>query len=122
MRRICAILLLALLSFPLLSPALLASDAETKLPACCRRSGIHRCSILARDQQANGPALQTASCPSFPAAIAFLGNRNASSLGIAPPLVCSFTSHPAARPQAEALCRISYSRAGQKRGPPTVIS
>jgi len=45
-RRFSAILLLALLSFSLLTPAL-ASDSNSKLPACCRRQGKHHCATAA---------------------------------------------------------------------------
>ena len=39
MRRVPAILLLAVFSFSLISPALFASETESNLPACCRRDG-----------------------------------------------------------------------------------
>ena len=119
MRRLFAILLMALLSFPLIGPALLASDAESKLPACCRRNGSHHCSIMAQQSHAAGPAIETGRCPSFPVAAALPGNRTVSSLGVSHAIFCGLISHPASRPQTEALCRISYSRTGQKRGPPT---
>jgi hypothetical protein len=121
-RRIFAILLMAFLSFPLISPALLASDADSKLPACCRRSGSHHCSIMARQSHAAGPAIETGRCLSFPVATAFPGNPTVSSPGMSQAIAGALVSHPASPQQAEALCRISYSRAGQKRGPPTSIS
>jgi hypothetical protein len=122
MRRILAIMLLALFSFPLISPALLASDTDAKLPACCRRNGSHHCSIVVGQPRAAGPAIETGRCASFPVTAAFPGSRTLSSLGISPAIFCGLVSHPASRPPAEALCRISYSRAGQKRGPPTFLS
>ena len=42
MRRALASILLALLSFPLTAPALLAF-ADSALPACCLRHGEHHC-------------------------------------------------------------------------------
>lgn len=122
MRRIFAILLMALISFPLISPALLASDMDSKLPACCRRNGSHHCSIMAWQSHAAGPAIETGRCLSFPVATAFLGNQTVSSPGMSQTIVGGLVSHPASPTQAEALCRMSYSRAGQKRGPPTSIS
>jgi len=121
-RRIFAIVLLALLSFPLISPALLAYDADSKLPACCRRNGSHHCSIVAQQSRSAGPAIETGRCPAFPVAAALPGNPAATSPGVSQAIFCGLVSHPASRPQAEALCRIAYSRAGQKRGPPTSIS
>jgi len=121
-RRIFAILLMALLSFPLIGPALLASDADSKLPTCCRRNGSHHCSIIARQSHAAGPAIETGRCLSFPVATAFPGNQTLSSPVILEAIVGGLISHPASPAQAEALCRISYSRAGQKRGPPTSVS
>lgn len=121
-RRILAILLMAVFCFPLIGPALFASDADSNLPACCRRNGSHQCSIMARRSQAAGPAVEAGKCFSFPVTTVFPGNRTAGSPGIAQVNFSGLVSHPAARPPAEALCRISYSRAGQKRGPPTFLS
>jgi len=119
-RRIFATLLMALIGFPLISPAFLASDAESTLPACCRRNGSHHCSILARQSRAAGPAVETGRCLSFPVATALPGNRAASSPGISRTIFCGLISHAASRPQAQALYRVSYSRTGQKRGPPAL--
>ena len=45
-------LLLALFSFSLISPAVLASDADSKLPACCKRNGKHHCdAAISTDQE-----------------------------------------------------------------------
>ena len=121
-RRILAILLMAVFSFPLIGPALLASDTDSNLPACCRRSGSHQCSIMARRSPAAGPAVEAGKCVSFPVTTVFPGNPTAGSPGISQVDFGGLIGHSASRPQAEALCRISYSRAGQKRGPPTFLS
>jgi len=42
-RRTLAAALLTLFSFSLIVPLVFASDPESKLPACCRRAGKHRC-------------------------------------------------------------------------------
>jgi hypothetical protein len=45
-RRLLAISLLLLFSFPLVSPLLaLSANPETNLPACCRRDGKHHCQM-----------------------------------------------------------------------------
>jgi len=40
-RSVSAALLLAIFGFSLITPALSASDPESKLPPCCRRTGKH---------------------------------------------------------------------------------
>ena len=122
MRRISAILLMALFSLSLISPAVFASDADSNLPACCRRAGKHHCAMTASQLGASGPAVQTGRCPVFPAGEAVPANRPVSLPGTAQVVFAGLASHPASRPQTEALCRISYSRAAQKRGPPTLLS
>ena len=123
MRRISAIVLMALLSFPLISPAVFASDADSKLPACCRRGGKHACAMMdSQSAQPSGPTVQASRCPFFPTAKAVPGNRTISLTGISPAVFAGLVSHPASRLQTEALCRMSYSRAGQKRGPPTSLA
>ena len=123
MRRIFALLLMALFSFSLISPAVFAQDADSKLPACCRLSGKHHCAMTAsRSESSSGPALQTGRCSFFPAAQAVPATRTVSLPGTSQSIFTRLASNPASRPQTEALCRISYSRAGQKRGPPTPLS
>ncbi len=122
MRRISAIVLMALLSFPLISTAFLASDADSKLPACCRRAGQHHCAMTASQSESSGPTVQAGKCPSFPTGKAIPANRTISLTGISLAVFAGLVSHPTFGPQTEALCRISYSRAGQKRGPPTSLA
>ncbi|MDE3195801.1 MAG: hypothetical protein KGN84_05635 [Acidobacteriota bacterium] len=65
MRRFCAVLLVALISFLLLGPAFAASP-ENNLPACCRRGGKHHCSLNAKSGGSNGPALNAdGRCPLY---------------------------------------------------------
>jgi hypothetical protein len=123
MRRMSAILLMALFSFSLISPAVLASDTDSKLPACCRRGGKHHCTMTAsQSESSSGRAMQAGRCPFFPTAKAAPASRTVSLPGISQRVFAGLVSHPASRPQTLALCRISYSRAGQKRGPPTFFS
>ena len=123
MRRMSAILLMALLSFSLISPAVFASNAESNLPACCRRSGNHHCAMMATASESpSGLSLQTGRCLLFPAAKGVSASRTVSLPGISQAIFAGLVGHPASCPQTEALCRISYSRAGQKRGPPARLS
>jgi hypothetical protein len=127
MRRALATLLLALFSFSLISPAVLASDPESNLPACCRRDGKHRCAMMGammamQSESPSGPALQAARCPSFPGAGAVMASPAVSLPGLSQSVFTGFFSHSVFRRATEALCLSSYSRAGQKRGPPAKIS
>jgi len=116
--RRAAICLLVLFSFSLIEPALLAGDGS-KLPACCRREGQHHCAMGA-ESTAAGPMVQ-AVCPAFPKTGA--APAHAKLAGMRPtrlmlePIVC----FAAGTVQAEALFRISFSRARQQRGPPTLL-
>jgi hypothetical protein len=119
MRRMLAILLMAVFGFPLISPALFASDAESNLPACCRRGGKHHCAMMASESESqSGPLLQAGRCSFFATASATPGSPAVSLLPVSQAIFAGLLSHPASCAQTEALCRISYSRAGQKRGPP----
>jgi len=118
--RVFAILLMAVMSFQLITPALLAGDDNSNVPACCRRNGNHHCSIPAQSSHA-GPAIEAVRCPFFPVGSALPGHASASAPGVSHIIFGGILSHPAYYPQVEALCRISYSRAGQKRGPPTFL-
>jgi hypothetical protein len=122
-RGLVAILLVGLFSISLISPALFALDADSNLPACCRRSGNHHCAMMtSRPEASSGPSMQAGRCPYFPVAKAVPANRTVSLPGFFQAVFAELLSHPASRPQTEALCRISYSRTGQKRGPPPFTS
>jgi hypothetical protein len=49
-RRILASLLVVLVGFSLIPAAAFASNAESKVPACCRRDGKHHCHFWKRIQ------------------------------------------------------------------------
>jgi len=123
MRRILASLLVALFSFSLIAPAVFASDADSKLPACCRRDGKHHCTVMAgRLEKPSGPAAGTGRCESFPGAAAVPANQIAGLTGISQGVFTGFLSQPASISRTELLSRMSYSLAGQKRGPPALHS
>lgn len=122
-RRIAAILLLGVFSFLLIAPAAMAQDPEAQLPACCRTHGKHHC-MMPTGNQSGGPSFQAQNdrCPLFPKAGAFGSYHQTVTLAASQRFFASIVSHPAAHAQTEALYRISYSRTGQKRGPPVVLS
>jgi hypothetical protein len=65
--RVVANLLLAVFSLGLITPAF-ASLAESNLPACCRRAGIHHCSMSASaNTPTNGVGFSAAKqkCPFY---------------------------------------------------------
>jgi hypothetical protein len=118
--RFLASLLLALFGFSLISPALLA-DADSNLPACCRRAGVHHC--LLTNRAPTGPAFNVARCPNFPGVRAVpAAAKLAGLVQTSRAVFASTVSHPTTHAQSEALYRISYNRAGQKRGPPIFLS
>lgn len=127
MRRTLALLLMALFSFSLISPAVFASDPDSKLPACCRRGGKHHCAMmdamLARQSESpSGPSLQAGRCPLFPSTLATPAGPAVSLPEFFQAIFTRLRLHAAFLPKTETLCLSSYSRAGQKRGPPASIS
>jgi hypothetical protein len=122
MRRAPAILLMVLFSFSLVSPAMLVPDSDSNLPACCRRAGKHHCGMEASQvDSTSGPSLQAGRCSFFPTAHAVPVSPSAGLTGASQTVFFGLLAHPASRPQTDALCRSSYSRAGQKRGPPAFL-
>ena len=119
MRRGMALLLVALFSFSLIAPAVLASDAASKVPACCRRDGKHHCTSA---NPSSGRSVRTAKCATFPYPTVLQANQFAGFHLISNAAAIVFFSHPASISRAETQSRISYSQAGQKRGPPALLS
>ena len=126
MRRVPAIMLVFLFSFSLIGPALFV-DAESSLPACCRRDGKHHCAMMDRDM-AQAPtsglavdALRT-KCPFFPDGGAVLPHSGAALLATSQPVGVLIVRQIATPAQAEAGHRLSFNRFHQKRGPPSLLS
>jgi len=125
MRRVAAILLLSLLSYSLIGPALFA-DPESNLPACCRRNGKHHCSMMDGDMAAT-PASGTVAdaqrmkCPLFPTGGAVLPHSDVALLGGSQPTGISLACHVAVPVNAESGYRVSLDGAHPKRGPPILL-
>ena len=64
---LAAVLLIAF-GLPLATPLVAAStDSDSRLPACCRRHGIHHCTMgVAAALTSSEPALQAPPCPLYP--------------------------------------------------------
>lgn len=116
MRRILASLLLALVGFSLIAPALFASDADAKLPACCRRNGKHHCT------QTTGSGFHAARCADFPSIAAIPSNQTAALPELFEATFAALIAQPTRTSRLEVRSLISYSQAGQKRGPPSFTS
>lgn len=119
MRRALSSILLAVFSFPLISPMLAGADSD--LPACCRRDGKHHCAMTGMAEAASGIAIQAIQpkCPLFPKAGAFAPCFHTGLPGQAaqlnPPPVL-LTAH---RKTNQNLRRMADNRSAQKRGPPS---
>ena len=108
------------------TPLAFSADSESNLPPCCRRNGKHHCAMMdtMREQSdASGPAVGALQkrCASFPVVVP---GQNYSKTFLYKDEETSFAlifSQPAGPVQSEARFRLSFSRASQKRGPPTLL-
>jgi hypothetical protein len=127
-RKALSILLLAFFGLPIFSPLLaLTPQAETNLPACCRREGKHHCIMTTVERATPTDAKETTAsaplerCPYAPF-IVTSGTHVSPFLPAAqedrfvPP-----SSHPSGVAQSESRLRISQIRSRQKRGPPAAV-
>src|SRR5690242_2734230 len=119
MRRFLAVLLLGLFSFALISPAVLASDAEYSLPGCCRRAGKHHCgAMISEAGSSSASAIRTGRCPLFPGSEAAPANP----VSTFPPFgiqTATASMRSSAVAQLITLAYDSvYDAATPKRGPP----
>jgi hypothetical protein len=122
MLRGLAMLLVALFGFAPISPLVLASDADSRLPACCRRGGKHSCAMTAsQPASSSGETLQAARCRFFPPAQAIPPGRTVSLRGVSRAVFAGLVSHPAFRYQTQAFYRAFYGRVGQERAPPNSL-
>ena len=120
MRRALAISLLLLFNLPLLSPFFGAASAEASLPACCRRGGRHQCSMVAESAMPSSGTTVRDKCPFTRESLAALLVVR-SAISTARAVFAGIMQHASVAPQFEAQLRVSFDRAHQKRGPPTLV-
>jgi hypothetical protein len=121
LRRLSAIVLLALFSFSLIVPAL-SAEPDSNLPACCRRFGKHHCAGMSGADQtsSSGPSFKANNrCPLFPGSfIPATGSGIfipvVSAAGSAPP-----ADHAAVQYVAQVTGHSYFDLSHQKRGPPS---
>src|ERR1039458_10425068 len=115
MLRGIAMLLVALFGLSPISPLVFASDADSRLPACCRRGGQHSCSMTGgQPASSSGQTLQAARCRFFPPAQATSPGRTVGLRGVSQAVFAGVVSQPAYNSQAETVYRAFYRRAGQE--------
>jgi hypothetical protein len=124
MRRALASILLALVSFPLIAP-LLVAGTDANLPPCCRRNGKHHCSMMSMGEQesSSGPAASAnqPKCPYYPAAHTVPGVPAAALPAGSTATIALHFSRSGAEARTKAGYRISFCRSRQKRGPPAPL-
>jgi hypothetical protein len=122
MRRWLAIPMLFVFLLPLLSGFLETSAAEASLPACCRRGGQHHCDLIADESSdKKGSLAIREKCPYSPVAVSIVVLPSFAPSPAAA-IFAGVMRHTAVSPQTDALRRISFDRARQKRGPPSLLA
>lgn len=122
MRRLLSFVLLLVFGLPVVAPAFGATaNAETSLPACCRRNGAHHCVMtpeqieaLRHGTQFNAVRSKCPFCPSTPIGVHY----EVPALQRPSNLHVSTTMQQAQFRQAEAWARVAMAGARYKRGPP----
>lgn len=119
MRRTLASLLLALLTSPVIVPILQAQTASS-LPACCRLTGKHHCSMGAVEESSSSPVAQPAQpkCCYYPAAISVCGESSVALPGGCQAIYGSLLIQSASQAPTETRRSVLFSRSRQERGPP----
>jgi len=124
-QRVAAILLLVLFSFSLIAQSL-RGDGAPNLPECCRKAGKHHCASMAAaaHEEGSGATFKStvSKCPLFSVGSTAPLSGKAGTPKAASAVLASLSSQPRSVAQTEARYRISFDRAGQKRGPPSLLS
>jgi len=110
-----------LFSWMLIAP-LLAHDADSNLPACCRRNGKHHCMMQKMQRPGSketGFASVSEKCPCFPASTCAAHSTKCKAEAHKQ-FYAYVVSYPARSTRTEAHSRISSLRSHQRRGPPTL--
>ena len=130
LRRLLSILLLAGCFLPMLAPLLAYGHSnDLLLPACCRRTGKHRCALTMGET--SRPAVVDAAlrwtapveqCPYSPASL--VSNPFHEKLAAMPPsgFYAAMRSHPGHATQPECRRSTAQDRSSRKRGPPFLLS
>ncbi|HLK51325.1 MAG TPA: hypothetical protein VKT49_24455 [Bryobacteraceae bacterium] len=118
MRRFAAIFLLGGFSLSLIAPALRA-DSDSKLPACCRRDGMHHC-MTGASTAAGGTAIQ-AVCPVFSQTGATPAHSKNAVLRPAA-IIAPMPVRAPARARILRRARIELTRSRHERAPPSLLS
>src|SRR5215813_2815752 len=125
MRRVLALLLLAPIGSPLITPLLLAYS-RSDLPTCCRRDGKHHCAGAARTDEApvKAPALQNLQpkCSVFPGPGAVPANSKIAIVAIRSKVAPADHLELRMQPRSCSPVRTVVPGAERKRGPPLVFS
>ncbi len=122
-QRLLAILLLCALSSPLM-PLTATRQGDSSLPACCRKSGKHKCALKeAALRQASAPAIAGIEerCPARPAFFTTVTSSHALLLRQSSLQVDSVVTHSLPLARTDALGGLPFSRSHQKRGPPVFV-
>jgi len=122
MRRLLSFVLLLVFGLPVVAPALgPEASAETNLPACCRRDGMHHCTKTPEQLEAlrHGNQLNAVSgkCPCCPATPANL-HQDVLALVVRAAMPSGIVTQTEKVSQAETWARIALAGARHKRGPP----
>jgi hypothetical protein len=123
-RRLLALSLLLLFSFPLVSPLFaLSTNSDANLPVCCRRNGVHHCQMkLQRSSTSTHQTTVTTistKCPFYPGS-AILVRHNDAHAGTR--LLAESVDHTTVKAPTYAHVQIDLDTAWQKRGPPSLLS
>ncbi len=119
-RRVLAVLLMALFGLLAVSPAL-ASDPESNLPACCRRAGKHHCMTAAGSGATGGLAIESGgTCPYFPGSLATASSPDAVAAFTTQTVSAPPTYRTAERYATPEVAIFSPGRSHHKRGPPSL--
>jgi hypothetical protein len=126
MRRALALLLVAVLSFPLIAPVLLANTASD-LPACCRRDGKHHCAVVDMANQRELPASQSVKalqprCPLFPKTVLVPAYTKTLLLSVTPRVGAPHLFYLTIAKPDDNRPLIALSGSVRKRGPPTSLN
>jgi hypothetical protein len=124
MRTALSSLLIAVFSFPLIAPVLLA-NTTSDLPSCCRRNGKHGCAmvdIADREGLPASPNVQASrpKCPLFPKAGFVAVSSKTTVLSVSPRVGPPHLFHLAIQKKNENPPRIAFRGSAPKRGPPAI--